>query len=505
MDDREGQLTIASNRLPVVLKQRCGRWSVQPGSGGLVQAMAPVLKARGGRWVGWPGVTTEEGEGWSRGLAGVGEAAGYDLGPVVLDADELEDYYEGFANSVLWPLFHGFPGRCCFSPEFYEAYGRVNQRFAEALTGGGEGELTWIHDYHLLEVARRLRQSGHRGRLAFFLHIPFPSAEIFSKLPWRERLLTDLLHFDLIGFQTERDVAHFQASVERLGIEGEVNEVGQGVRFELGGRAAEAAAFPISIDYRDFAERAASQEVSRRCRELAKEIGPGQVLLGIDRLDYSKGLIHRLQAYERALEQFEELREEVVFFQLVVPSRENVPEYRQLKREFDRMVGRINGRFSTAAWQPIHYLYNRVDPVELSALYRLASVALVTPLRDGMNLVAKEYCASQVEADGVLVLSEFAGAAEQLAAGALLVNPYDTEKLAEAIHRGVKMDRSERRERMTRMQAIIEATDVYWWARAFLERASKCGEEIGQLVELTERPFAAASAGTVGVSRSPEK
>ena len=478
------QLTIVSNRLPVVMKQKSGDWLVEPGSGGLVQAMNPILRDGGGCWVGWPGVTSENGEGWRSGLERVGADGGYQMEPVVLSCADIEDFYEGFANSVVWPLFHGFPDRCDFDPKFFAAYGRVNQKFADVIAGRVHRDsFLWVHDYHLFEVARRLREGGHRGRLAFFLHISFPSVENFAKLPWRESLMADLLQYDLVGFQTARDLHNFERCADALGMGVSQGEEGSSCTFDLGDRIVQAGAFPIGIDFEDFATRAATDEVSTRVENLQNDIGPYKMLLGVDRLDYTKGLIHRLEAYELALESHPDLREDVVFFQLVVPSRENVPEYQALKREFDRVVGRINGRFSTSGWQPIHYLYNRVGPVELSALYRLASVALVTPLRDGMNLVSKEFCTSQVDENGALVLSEFAGASEQLGVGAILVNPYDTAETARAIFEAIKMPREERQRRMHAMRTVIASSDVFWWAQSFLERVEPQQEEVGQELE----------------------
>lgn len=482
MSDSE-ELTIVSNRLPVVLN-RCGaEWQVEPGAGGLVQAMNPILTENGGCWVGWPGVTKDEGAGWKPGLEQVSADSGYELEHVVLTREQLEGFYEGFANSVVWPLFHGFSDRCDFNPRFFEAYGEVNDRFAEVISQRvGPKGFVWIHDYHLFEVARRMRQKGFKGRAAFFLHIPFPSIENFAKLPWREQLLSDLLHYDLVGFQTRRDLHHFEACAEELGL-ASVDDIKEGcVQFDLGARIVEAGAFPIGIDYADFNDRAASSEVTTRGQQWQSQLGDVDVLLGVDRLDYSKGLLHRLQAYEQTLVRHPELHEEVVLFQLVVPSRENVDEYRALKEEFDREVGRINGRFSTSKWQPIHYRYNRVEPEELSAMYRMAAVALVTPLRDGMNLVSKEYCASQVNGEGALVLSEFAGAAEQLERGAILVNPYDITQTAQAIYRAITMPGDERRQRMRRMQKVLAKRDVYWWAETFLERARAREETVQSVV-----------------------
>lgn len=483
MGDFSG-LTVVSNRLPVVMKVTDGGgWHVQPGSGGLIQALHPVLAQQGGCWVGWPGVGPKAPPGWKAGLDRVSADSGYELRPVLLNEVDRIGFYEGFANSVLWPLFHGFPDRAEFRPQFYEAYERVNQAFRkEVQTCTDQESFIWVHDYHFLPLARHLKQAGHRGRLAFFLHIPFPSVENFAKLPWREELLRDLLHFDLLGFQTNRDLHHFCRAVESLQI-GLTEPIGPGRRaIEFLGRTLRAGAFPIGMDFTEFSTRAESPDVSRRVEELQSEIGPYQFLLGVDRLDYSKGLLHRLRAYELALENDPSLHEKIVFFQLVVPSRENVPEYQALKREFDRIVGRINGRFSTPGWQPIHYLYNRVSPLELTALYRLASVALVTPLRDGMNLVAKEFCASQVDRNGVLLLSEFAGAAEQLHHGALLVNPYDVAATADAISEAISMPIEERIRRMDAMRRVIKEKDVYWWAETFLQEAMTSVEEVHQHV-----------------------
>ena len=495
MNDRGDQLTVVSNRLPIVMHREAGGWNIEPGSGGLVQAMTPILDDHGGCWVGWPGVTADDGDDWREGLAEVERRSTYDFEPVVLTRDEYRGYYRGFANSVIWPLFHGFADRCEFDPEFYAAYGQVNEKFARVLAARSGDGLLWAHDYHLIELGRHLRDLDYGGRLAFFLHIPFPSVENFTKLPWRDQVLDDLLHYDQIGFQTQRDLENFERCVDAIGAAGVVNAEANVRQFNCRGRRVEAGAFPIGIDVDGFVGRAASQAVGERITQLGDELGPYQVLLGVDRLDYSKGLLHRLRAYEKALEQNPELRQKVVFLQLVVPSRESVPEYRRLKQEFDETVGRINGRFSTPGWQPIHYLYDSVRPPELSALYRLASVALVTPLRDGMNLVSKEYCVSQINGDGVLVLSEFAGSRSQLQEGAVLVNPYDVEATARAISEAVSMDDAERCRRMESMQRVIERTDVFWWANAFVERIDEGAEARRRVVDVDEESTSMAGEG----------
>ncbi|MBA2664679.1 MAG: trehalose-6-phosphate synthase [Bradymonadaceae bacterium] len=464
------EFTIVSNRLPIVMHREDDGWHVESGSGGLVQAMSPILEKLGGRWIGWPGICAEDGNGWYPAIAQAG--AGFRLEPVILTRAQVDGFYAGFSNSVIWPLFHGFADRCDFKPRFYQTYDEVNTRFAEAIAPEARSnDFLWVHDYHLIHVGQKLRTLGVDARLSFFLHIPFPSAENYTKLPWREEILEAMLAYDLVGLQTGRDRRNLVQCIERLMPELNIYEIGEMVVVEMPRGSVQIGVFPIGTDYGDFSRRAGSQAATERVAELRREIGPYQVLLGIDRLDYTKGLIERFLAFELALDRYAELLEQVVLFQLVIPSRENVPEYRALKRELDRLVGRINGRFSTPSWQPIRYLYNTVSPPDLCALYRLASAALVTPLRDGMNLVAKEYCACQVEERGVLVLSEFAGAAAQLGEGAVLVNPYDIDATAGAIYTAVTMADDERRRRMRALRRRIKGSDVFWWAKRFVDAA----------------------------------
>ncbi len=491
MSDHE-KLTIVSNRLPVVMEfdQRHQQWTGKPGSGGLVSAMNPILQQRGGTWVGWPGMVAEKARAFESRLGevlvSIGQQAGYKLEPVMLTDAEVDGYYGGFANSVLWPLFHGFPNRCDFDPRFWESYREVNDKFAHALVEATEaGQPIWVHDYHLIGVAETLRELTSPGNIGYFLHIPFPALENFVKVPWRAELMRALLAYDLIGFQSGRDERNFLECVERLMPDATINRSESTARIRVNGENVTVGVFPISIDFDDFDGRARSAEVGERIERMREEVGPYKMLLGIDRLDYTKGLVERFHAFEELLSRHPDLVEEVIFFQLVVPSRESVPEYQALKREIDRIVGRINGRFSTSKWQPIHYLYNTVDAEELSALYRHASVGVVTPLCDGMNLVSKEYCASQVDEDGVLVLSEFAGAADEFHQDALLVNPYDTVGTADALYRAVTMDAVERTDRMRRLRRRVQEHDVYWWANQFVDSL----HEPSTLVEASESEY----------------
>jgi trehalose 6-phosphate synthase len=330
-----------------------------------------------------------------------------------------------------------------------------------------------------MAVARDLRDRQLDPALGFFLHIPFPPLDLFVTLPWRFEIMESLLAFDLLGFQSARDRKNFLTCVEQIvphvEIEGDRGE--RVMRIHGRNRTVRVGVFPVSIDFADFAGTAASDPVSERVASLRSEFPGKTLLLGVDRLDYSKGIPHKLQGYRLALERYPDLRGRVTLVQLVVPSREDIPEYYQLKEEIERLVGRIQGEFTKAGWVPIHYQYGRWDRTELIAHYRAAGIALVTPLKDGMNLVAKEFCASSLEGKGVLILSEYAGATAQLQDEALLVNPHDVEGVADAIHRAFTMPAEERKERMDRARQRIRETDVEWWVETFLNAAA--GEDLG--------------------------
>jgi trehalose 6-phosphate synthase len=453
---RGSRLIVVSNRLPFVFRRGKGkRWRAEPGSGGLVTALLPVLRDRGGTWIGWAGEAAP-----ARLLAAV--AAGYRLVGVRLSAGEVRNFYEGFSNQVLWPLFHDLTSLCNFDPAYWRTYCDVNRKYAEAVRSrAAPADFVWVHDYHLMNLAAEARALGTRSRLAFFLHIPFPAPDVFMKLPWRAPLLDALLEYDLIGFQTAHDRRNFLASAQALG---------RAVRPEHTGY------FPISIDYNAFMRRAAAADVAAKARELHALLPRRKLVLGIDRLDYTKGIALRLRAFEDLLVRHPDMRGRVSLIQVVVPSREDIPQYREMKREIEQLVGRINGEFARpGAWVPVWYEYRRLSRLELLAYYRAADIALITPLKDGMNLVAKEYCACSIEEDCVLILSEFAGAAAQLAGGALLVNPHDVRGMAEAIRIAYAMPAEERVRRMRRMRGAIRRQDVFWWVDAFLRAAISRG------------------------------
>ena len=466
------RLLVVSNRLPIVLEKKNDCWSLKPGSGGLVSALAPVLSHRGGVWIGWPGLPLERGGDWEPVLAEGYQEGGYDLVPVLLSEEEVKGFYEGFSNAILWPLFHDLLGRCNFDPSFWYAYLEVNEKFADCVVRNSrEDDFIWVQDYQLIHVAEFIRGENEAARIGFFLHIPFPALDILLKLPWRGQILKALLAYDLLGFQTPRDTRNFLTCLENLLPEVEIVDSGPVAEVHLGSRTVKVGAFPIGIDFQSYEETARSEEVSRRIQELRARMGPIQIILGVDRLDYTKGLLERLEAFRNALKRHRELREQVIFFQLVVPSREAVPEYQALKGRVERLVGEINGEFSSAGWVPVHYHYRSLARRELISLYRMARICFVTSIKDGMNLVAKEFCACQLDGHGSLVLSEFAGAAAQLQRGALLVNPHDIEGMADALKAAFDMSEEERSRRMEVMREIVREQDIFWWVDYYLQAA----------------------------------
>jgi trehalose 6-phosphate synthase len=468
------RLIVVSNRLPFALDSTSeDLWTITPATGGLVSAVEPVLRERGGTWIGWPGIAGKIPKGP---LAEATSDAGYKVVPVSLTNTERDEFYYGYSNEVIWPLFHDLQNFCSFEPAYWEAYKAVNERYADAIAVCAQrDDFIWVHDYHLMYVAQALRERGLRAALTFFLHIPFPPYDIFAKLPQQQRLLRALLQFDLIGFQTRRDLRNFLGCVRRVMSDVRVvprREL-QLVRFE--NREIRLGHFPIGIDFDSFEKGAKSDDVVRRAQNLRAGFRDRQLILGVDRLDYSKGIPERLRAFRDALERYPELRGRVVLIQVVVPSRVEIPRYHEFKQRIDRLVGDINGHFSTSDWLPVQYHFRGLDREDLLAHYRACDMAFVTPLKDGMNLVAKEYCACRTEENGVLILSQFAGAAEQLKSAALLVNPYDVEQMADAILKAFQMSDAERTVRMKRMRRVVREENVFWWVDSFLQVGAKLG------------------------------
>lgn len=466
------RLLVVSNRLPVQVKRdETGRLNAVPSSGGLVSALTPVLTEYGGTWVGSTGMASD-GEAHDsevrKVLTNTTRGGSMRYVPVFLSHEEQTNFYEGFSNEILWPLFHDLQSRCNFAPRYWEFYLRVNQHFATtSLKISHPGDIIWVQDYQLMDVGRQIRKHRPNGMLAFFMHIPFPAPDIFEKLPWRRIILEALLEHDLIGLQTPRDERNLSACIRAFLPHAQVDRQHDHRLVAYRGRQTRLQDFPISIDFQQFAQGAASPEVARRAFEIRQQLHDVRIAIGIDRLDYTKGIPERLRAFGRLLRDYPDTRGRISLYQVVVPSRENIAWYRRLMREIEQLVARINGEYSQPGWLPVHYVHRSLPRKELLALYRAASLALITPLKDGMNLVCKEYCAARTENDGVLILSEFAGAAPELQRGALLVNPYDELGIAEALNRALAMDPKEQRRRMMRMRAWIRRHDILHWRDRF--------------------------------------
>jgi alpha,alpha-trehalose-phosphate synthase [UDP-forming] len=471
------RMVLVANRLPTTLEAGPDGPSLKPSSGGLVTAMRPVFQTRKGFWVGWLGEGRQED---AERLVEAGGSDGCQLIPVSLTPSERKGFYTGFSNEIIWPLFHDLQSRCNFDPTYWNTYTGVNRKFADAAARVADPEsLIWVHDYHLMLVGQCLRGMGVQSRMGFFLHIPFPALDIFEKLPWRKEILRALFHYDVIGLQTERDQRNFLECVRRLLPEIDLQGANGEVHARLDGRSTVIRSFPIGIDFDEFAEHAKQLEVTRRAEEIGRDLGGRRIVLGVDRLDYTKGVPERLRAFQHFLATWRNLRRRISLLQVVVPSRETIPEYRVLKQEVEGLISQINGQFGDPGWTPVHYIHRRVERGELVALYRVADMALVTPLKDGMNLVAKEYCAAQEGDQGTLILSEFAGAAEQLRDGSILVNPYDVHGVADALHIAYRMPRTERIERMKKLRRTVRQGNVFRWCEDFCSYLE--GAETGKL------------------------
>ena len=448
------RLVVVSNRIADPRK---------PGAGGLAVALGEALRASGGLWFGWSGRTVEAASGSQVQVQRAGDVT---LATIDLSAADHRAYYLGYANGVLWPVFHYRLDLADFDAGDIEGYRRVNRLMAHKLMPLLEpDDLVWVHDYHLIPLAAELRAMGSGHRIGFFLHIPLPPRTILAAIPQHGWLMRSLLAYDLIGFQSRVDLEHFADYV--LAEAGGTHE-GED-RFHAFGRTVRAREVPIGIDVDEFQALGRAPEAVETFRTMRAQYGSRRLLVGVDRLDYSKGLPQRIRAFRRLLEHYPENRRTISLVQVAAPSREDVEAYVDIQHELEALCGALNGDFGELDWVPVRFIRRAVARRRLPGLYAASAVALVTPLRDGMNLVAKEYVAAQDPADpGVLVLSRFAGAAEQLT-DAVLVNPYDTAGTADSIQHALQMPLDERRARHARLLASIRAVDVHWWARTFLD------------------------------------
>ncbi|WP_027893955.1 alpha,alpha-trehalose-phosphate synthase (UDP-forming) [Calidithermus chliarophilus] len=448
-------LIVVSNREPYSPVREGHELHWKAAVGGLTAALDPVLRERGGTWIAWG-----DGEREIRSVELPPGEGRYRLERLPLRESELQDYYYGFSNRALWPMSHYFLNRVRYLGRYWKAYQRVNRRFAEAvLQAYRPGDLVWVHDYQLCLVPRLVREALPEARIGFFWHIPWPSSEVFRTLPWDHEILEGILGADVVGVHVPEYARHFRSCCRIvLGYDNDGHAV------QTPERPVRVESFPIGVEAKAFAELACSSEVRRAAEELRQQVGT-PFLLGVDRLDYTKGIPERLEAFGEYLGRHPEAHGKVTLVQIAVPSREQVDAYRQLREQIDRLVGRINGTYGRAGWTPVHYITRGFERRELVAHYLAADVMLVTPLRDGLNLVAKEFAA--VAERGVLILSEFAGAAAELKE-ALLVNPYDHDGLARAIGRALSMPEEERRQRLAELKARLHRFDLAAWTEGFL-------------------------------------
>src|SRR2546430_2827364 len=467
----EGRLINVSNRLPVEIKFRAGHPRLNPSAGGLASALDSIWRHHHGIWIGWAGAADSEIAASLLQKAARGRS--YALKAVPLSQQEVTKFYSVFANEIIWPLFHDMPSRCNFDPDYWETYQRVNQNFAAAAARAArEDDFVWVHDYHLMLTARYMREQGVRARLGFFLHIPFPAPDMFEKLPWRRAVLRSLLEFDIIGFQPDRDRSNFASCAQRLIPEIAVGNANPHLVLTHQSHRSIVGTFPIIMDVDESGNDAARPEVASRATEIRRELMENILVLGVDRMDYTKGIPERLKSFRILLRRYPELRHQITLVQVVVPSREEIPDYKDLRLDVELLVSQINGEFTQPGWVPIHYMHRNLSRDELLAYYRAADIALITPLKDGMNLVAKEFCAAQTDERGVLIVSEFAGAGPELRHGAILVNPNDFAGVAQALRDASQMPAEEKRNRMRLLRDIIKDHNVQRWARPFLQAAA---------------------------------
>ncbi|MHB1179821.1 MAG: bifunctional alpha,alpha-trehalose-phosphate synthase (UDP-forming)/trehalose-phosphatase, partial [Daejeonella sp.] len=458
-----GKTIIISNRLPVTVTKVDGSFVLKPSEGGLATGLRSVSREREMLWIGWSGISAENADEETQITS---ELSAENLIPVFLNNKEITEYYEGFSNEVLWPIFHYYAStQAHYKKSNWEYYKAVNRKFSEVVARYAEpDDIIWIHDYQLLLLPELVRALHPAISIGFFLHIPFPSVELFRLLPWRTELISGMLGADLLGFHTFNDVRHFlEAATQLLPVTSSANTI------TLEERILVAEPFPMGIDSEKYNSLSMQNNVKKYVRELELVSQERRIILSIDRLDYSKGIPQRLEAFEKLLKKYPEYLGKVVLHMIVVPSRDNVPQYEELKKLIDRKVGEINARYRTIDWNPINYFYRSFPIEELSALYVHSDICMVTPMRDGMNLVSKEYVASRTNENGVLVLSEMAGASKELV-DAIIVNPNNIESVTDAINIGLKMSPKEQKRRMKLLRSVVFKFSVGHWVRIFMER-----------------------------------
>jgi trehalose 6-phosphate synthase/phosphatase len=469
------RLIIVSNRLPITAKKHGGKIEFSLSSGGLATGLSSLDSHYDKHWMGWPGLYLESDQAQEEMQK---ELSAKNIHPVFITPEDIENYYEGFSNKTIWPLFHYFNEFTRYTKEFWEAYKKVNVLFFEELKQIiHPDDIVWVHDYHLMLLPGLLRQQFPNNRIGFFLHIPFPSYELFRTLPYRNEIMEGILGADLIGFHTFEYMRHFLIAVYRIkDLESRLG------RFYYDDHLVQVDAFPMGIDYMKFHKAIQNKLVQQKVKSFKENFGSKKLILSVDRLDYSKGILQRLKAFDRLLEQYPEHLGTISLIVVVVPSRSQVEQYNALKIEIDETIGALNGKYASIEWTPVHYYYRNLPFRELVALYNLSDIALITPFRDGMNLIAKEYIASKADGKGVLILSEMAGSAQVLKE-ALIINPNDIDEIVKSLQMAINMLPKEQKQRIDIMQKSLEEHTVQKWAHHFIQVLEKIYQEQKKLLD----------------------
>jgi trehalose 6-phosphate synthase/phosphatase len=462
-----GRLLIISNRLPINISKHKNQFILERSVGGLATGIGSIYKSQESLWIGWPGYSAQKTKKEEKDRI-ITALVKENCHPVFLTSFDIKQYYSGFCNNTIWPLFHYFPLYVKYEENYWKYYKKVNEKFLDAVLDVAEsGDTFWIHDYQLMLLPEMLREKLPEAKIGFFLHVPFPSYEIFRLLPWRSEILLGILGADLVGFHTYDYVRHFLSSVRRiLGYDYSLSEI------QTGERIIKAELFPMGIDYDRFFKAASSPQIKKEVARIFKKPEKQKIILSFDRLDYTKGIPLRLEAFDTFLNRKPEYHGKVILYLVAVPSRSNVNQYQTLKKQIDELVGRINGKYATTDWIPIRYFSHYIPFKTLIALYSLADVGLVTPLRDGMNLMAKEFIASKVDSTGILILSEMAGASQELGE-AIIVNPNNKEALVNAIEKALTTTKEEQKKQNRAMQKRLKRYDINRWIEDYLSSLDK--------------------------------
>jgi alpha,alpha-trehalose-phosphate synthase [UDP-forming] len=470
------RLLMVSNRLPLTFRncdQHGGQTNMS--AGGLATALRAVARQRPVRWIGWAGADYDPN---IRDIIASSVALDCDLVPLFLSEADRREFYCGFCNEIIWPLFHDLSPTSSFEPAYWRRYLDVNARYTASICReASPDDLVWVHDYHLMLQGKLLSTHFTRDQLAFFLHIPFPPPDVFAKLPWKLEILDSLLSFGTVGLQTAQDCRNFVACARTYFPQAQLRPTTSGTLILRGQNRTVVRHCPIGVDFDEFAHLAMQPHIVAEAGRIRRAANVRRLVLGVDRLDYTKGIPERLEAFRDVLSRYPGLRQEIGLIQVVVPSREEIPRYKRLKNQVEDLVRAINRQFGTPSWVPIRYQYGHLSREQLVAHYRAADIALVTPLKDGMNLVAKEFCASRVDQSGILILSEFAGAAVQLRTGAYLVDPRHTPSIASALHDAIDPDEGDVRRRMRRMRRNVKVNDIHRWCDEMLSGTSALERE----------------------------